>query len=908
MPSCLGKRLWSSCLKKYLSLLCIFICLFNLDGSAGTVVRPATWSFRFPQLRGFSPAQVGLAGSADESSGWMSVSPADEPDQVWYFGDRVVLQMFPGFDPRHLPGLEGLRTWRTVGSNLYLVQTASPQAAVTLAEWLSVTVGVQTAYPTYRRPAEMGFAYAPAPSDLFFPAQVSNVSGQWYLENRNATNGSPLGIDLNARGAWALGRGAGVTIAIADVGVELDHPELAPRTAGGPHHNFLTGSDDGSPSSRVGIVGAHGTACAGLAAATANDGWPMSGMAPEAGLASWVIVDRKNDLASDEHLAEMFMSGLDTVAVQNHSWGVPTKKQDGPSLLEDAAIQEAFTNGRGGKGVVMVRAGGNQRESGQNANDDAYANDWRAICVGAVMSGGRATGYSEPGACLLVAAPGGGGSTSESGLFTTDLKGTDGANFLGFFPPFDYLSSYIFNSIGFVGTSAAAPLVSGIAAVLLNVNPHLAVRDVQQVLLLSARQFDRSDPDLVRNGAGLWTSHNTGFGIPDAGEAARLAARWSNRPPVEIHVMPPQESVVPIPDDGLRVVVIGEGIPAELTSLRTLPGTGPFADSPTPWVLLRGAGPSSGGAVVSLTNAGAVMELERGKIVQQIQYAARMGAEFVMIYNCTLDGVTPCPLRTTGLPLNGTDYTSVPSVFVGRTNALALIDVFRTNLTARARLELSAAEIAFQVTNTLSLEHVRVRLMTDHPIRGDLRITLTSPSGTRSVLQRLSDDTSPGPVDWTYSSTRHFYEPSQGTWKVAVGDLSPGGVGSVTSCSLILNGVSILDTDNDGLDDEWERRFFGDLTHGPLDRVAGDAYSLVRKFVSGMDPRTPAFPLALDISRWSDSVARLSWPAGAGDDQLLSGASVDRWDASRDVGPSFWESVQMLPLTNHTEFLRVHRP
>jgi subtilisin family serine protease/subtilisin-like proprotein convertase family protein len=907
MLLCVGKGLWASRLRLWLGRLSIALGVLPLSAVLAEGAEHATWTFRFPQLRSFSPALVLLAESSDGTGVWMPVRPASEPDQTWYFGDRVVLQVSMGVDPSGLPGMAGLKISRTVATDLYLVQTASPSAAVALAELLSSTIGVKSAYPSYRRPVEIEYAYAPAPNDLFFGPQVANVSGQWYLENRNPTNGLPLGVDLNARGAWPYARGGGVTIAIADSGVELDHPDLVDRTTGAPHRNFITGSDDGSPVTRSGLGGAHGTACAGLAAATANNELPMTGMAPEAGLASWVIVDRQGKLTSDERLAEMFMHASEIVSVQNHSWRIPTKKQDGPGLLEDAAIQEAFSNGRAGNGVVMVRAAGNGRESGQNANDDSYANDWRVVCVGAVNSVGRATSYSQPGACLLVTAPGGGGSTSESGLFTTDLKGTDGANFLGFFPPFEYLSSYLFNSLGFVGTSAAAPLVSGLTALLLEVNPKLTVRDVQQILLLSARQFDRLDPDLLSNGVGLLTSHNTGFGIPDAGEAVRWAQRWSNRPPVEIHVIPPQEALVPIPDDGLRVLITGQDIPEGLTSLRTLPSTGPFADVPIGDLPLLPAGPSDGGAVLNLTNSVAVMEFERGKVVQQIEYAARQGASFVMVYNCTIDGTNPCPLRV-GLPLASTDYTSIPAVFVGRTNALALLELSRTNPTVRARLQVSSAEFSIPVTNTLSLEHVRLRIQTDHPLRGDLRITLTSPSGTRSILQRLNDDTTPGPVDWIYSSTRHFYEPSRGEWKVAVSDLSPGSVGQVLSCGLILNGVSIPDTDNDGLDDEWERTFLGDLSRGPRDHVARDAYSLVRKYVSGMDPRVESAPFYLDMYRWSENLVRLSWPAGTGDDRLLSGDSLGQLNQVTDPGLAFWESVYFVPLTNRAEFFRVEWP
>jgi len=63
----------------------------------------------------------------------------------------------------------------------------------------------------------------------------------------------------------------------------------------------------------------------------------------------------------------------------------------------------------------------------------------------------------------------------------------------------------------------------GLAALILSANTNLTYRDVQQILILSARHFDFADPDVATNGAGLKMSHNLGFGIPDAGVAVNLA-------------------------------------------------------------------------------------------------------------------------------------------------------------------------------------------------------------------------------------------------------------------------------------------------------------------------------------------------------------------------------------------------
>ena len=119
-----------------------------------------------------------------------------------------------------------------------------------------------------------------------------------------------------------------------------------------------------------------------------------------------------------------------------------------------------------------------------------------------------------------------------------------------------------------------------------------------------------------------------------------------------------------------------------------------------------------------------------------------------------------------------------------------------------------------------------LRVKTDHPLRGDLRMTLVSPQGTRSILQRFNSDTNAGPSDWTYYSTHHFYESSAGTWTFDISDEYAGATGSVLEASLILRGVDIMDADQDGLDDAWEMQHFNSLSYGPLDDPDAEAIKM----------------------------------------------------------------------------------
>ncbi|MBD1938468.1 proprotein convertase P-domain-containing protein [Microcoleus sp. FACHB-68] len=132
-------------------------------------------------------------------------------------------------------------------------------------------------------------------------------------------------------------------------------------------------------------------------------------------------------------------------------------------------------------------------------------------------------------------------SIGTNGIVTTDLVGTEGKD------AGDYTRD-------FGGTSAAAPVVSGVIALMLEANPNLTWRDVQHILVETARPTDPNDwhdlkdePNWQTNGAGYAVNHNYGFGAIDAAAAVELAAGWV---PVD-----PEVSV------GSDLLLVGEEIP-----------------------------------------------------------------------------------------------------------------------------------------------------------------------------------------------------------------------------------------------------------------------------------------------------------------------------------------------------------
>lgn len=686
--------------------------------------------------------------------------------------------------------------------------------------------------------------YAPAPNDAYWLEM-------WHLENIS-TNAIRRGVDVNARGAWSMTRGNGVNIAIVDDGVELEHPDLRNQAAAGLHWNFESDTPNGQhPTTEF----QHGTAIAGMAAAQGGNGRGVIGVAPEAKFASWVIFRTNGTVASPfvsaEQRAKMFGFQNQAVQVQNHSWVTPGANFVDMSAAEHASISNAVTLGREGKGVVMVRAAGNNRvvPTPRNVNEDLYASDPRAITVAAVRYDGRVASYSTPGAAILVAAPSG-DPTGLPSPWSTDRTSGKGFNRINFSTDLD---EYVWGSFWFGGTSSAAPLISGIAALLLSASPELGYRDVQQILIHAAYQPDIADPGVVENGAGFSVSHNTGFGLVNAGTAVDLARRWINRPTMVATAASANLSAPrSIPDAGLYVLVeTAEG----LVGITALPSLGLFPDEGSRLLPMVSAGRALEPITEDLRGKGALIQRGGGTFSEKIENAQNAGAEFAVVFNNQGD---------TQLEVMGsTDFVRIPAVFISQRDGAELAGLLAGG-GVQAQLLYQRALIPVAVQDTLLCEHVSVRLDWEHEQRGDVRVTLVSPAGTRSVMQRLSDVTTPYSGFWTYTSTHHFYESSKGTWVIEVGDVVAGGTGMVRQAALEIRGAAIEDSDADGLDDSWETQRLGSLEHGPKDDPDGDGYSNAREQILGTDPNSSDHRLEMAVANWGGGFVRLNWASKPG--------------------------------------------
>jgi subtilisin family serine protease len=308
---------------------------------------------------------------------------------------------------------------------------------------------------------------AGAPSDPFY-------SSQYYLQSGIFANNVP--VDINVLPAWGLTMGSGaVTVAIIDDGVDSWHPEWNGRFYEGfdaMYRQALPGEWAGAPYGDD----SHGTAVAGIIAA-AHDGVGTAGIAPYVRISAARIF-RGGTTASDADIANAITWASQRSDVMNNSWGGGS-----PSNAITSAINTAATQGRGGKGSVIVFSAGNtsNRSAGIIGAPTYPATLSSVISVGAINSYGALTNYTPEGSRIDLVAPSShlAGSMCYPGdLVTTERSGTPGCN-NGPGGTSNYTST-------FGGTSAAAPQVSGVAALLLSRDQSLTGAQVKSRLLQAA--------------------------------------------------------------------------------------------------------------------------------------------------------------------------------------------------------------------------------------------------------------------------------------------------------------------------------------------------------------------------------------------------------------------------------------
>ncbi len=344
--------------------------------------------------------------------------------------------------------------------------------------------------------------------------QRSAFPQQWHLK-KATIGGNQVDAHASVESAWALSEGQGTTIAIIDDGVDLEHQEfqsagkiIAPRDVTRKTNNPRPGNGDN-----------HGTACAGVACANGTFG--ASGVAPKARLIPIRLASVLGSQAEADAFVWAAQNGADVISC---SWGPPdgtwfddTDPVHNQSVpLPDStrlAMDFAATQGRNGKGCIILFAAGNGNESVDN---DGYASYSKVTAVAACNDKGKRSAYSDFGGAVWCAFPSNHGNPSLTpGIWTTDRTGPVGYN-SGNALKGDAAGNFT-NSFG--GTSSACPGAAGVAALIIARNPTLRWDQVRDIIKQSCDKIDTAGGNYDANGR----SPFYGYGRINAKKAVELA-------------------------------------------------------------------------------------------------------------------------------------------------------------------------------------------------------------------------------------------------------------------------------------------------------------------------------------------------------------------------------------------------
>jgi subtilisin family serine protease len=382
-----------------------------------------------------------------------------------------------------------------LNASLYRIDVEAGQESLQLLAALNQVPGV-------RAEADMVRLH-----ELYYQPNDPRFPDQWHLEN-TGQDGSIVGVDGRVSEAWDLVKGnANSIIAINDTGVDVTHPDLIDNTL-----TPLNFPMDFQSMLDMGTFGGHGTNCAGVAAARGDNEEGVSGVCPECKiLPAWVGPDNPDGpglLIDDNDLATNFKSMADMgAAVISNSWGYgsndPMFKESAPGFVGlPLVIAESFdyaeTQGRGGKGTVIVFASGNSNIS---TFKNPYPTHPTVVTVAAVDNLGLKSYYSNFGGEVDIAAPSNGGTL---GISTTRVT------------PSGEMAKYTRN---FGGTSSATPFVAGVIGLIVAANPELTAQEVRDILANSATKIDPVYGDWDNTGF----SPHYGHGLVNAYKAVKMA-------------------------------------------------------------------------------------------------------------------------------------------------------------------------------------------------------------------------------------------------------------------------------------------------------------------------------------------------------------------------------------------------
>ena len=426
---------------------------------------------------GISWAQPSHSSPLDSTSQYRALSvPA--PDARQFVPGEVLVKLAPD---QHLSKSGG----KLSASNSVFAQALTSEGLTDAVEIAPGTYklsgpNVDVAAAVRHLQATGGVSYA-GPNHLYHEMLTPND------EQYNA--GQQWGVtQIKAEQAWDVTTGSNnIVIAILDTGTATDHPDLEGKIVGG--WNIVNNSN------RPYDDNGHGTYTAGIAAAESNNGRGVVGISWGARIMPVKVLTGRGS-GSEEDIAAGIRWAVDHGArIINASLGGEFDSE----VMRDAVKYAADHN------VLVVAASGNT----PNGNPNYPAAYDSVLAVGATGRSDTFTGFSSWGPYVDVTAPGVGilSTAWDNGSLTYEYGN---------------------------GTSASCPFVSGVAALVLSVNPSLTAAQVKQIIEDSSDDFGNPG----------WDEHY-GFGRLNAAKAVQMAQ--AGPPPPHTPTPVPQASNTPAP-------------------------------------------------------------------------------------------------------------------------------------------------------------------------------------------------------------------------------------------------------------------------------------------------------------------------------------------------------------------------
>ncbi|XP_045915715.1 proprotein convertase subtilisin/kexin type 6-like [Micropterus dolomieu] len=327
----------------------------------------------------------------------------------------------------------------------------------------------------------------------------------WYILCSDESKGCQS--HMNIAGAWRRGyTGKGVVVSVLDDGIEREHPDLKPNYDPLASYDVNGQDQDPSPNYSNNASNYHGTQCAGMVAAAANNSQCTVGVSFHARIGGIRMLDGD---VTDIVEAQSLSFRPQYIDIYSASWGPEDDGATlgGPGLLARLALQSGIKTGRHGRGSIFVWASGNGGRRGDHCSCDGYSNSIYTISISSCSQHGSKPDYLEQ--C--------------SSTLATAYTGGENQEMVTLGPQKSCSRSKPESSL-------SSSMAAGVIALTLDANPLLIWRDVQHIIVRTSKAHHLIAPDWHVNGAGYTVSHLYGFGLLDAESMVKEAERWKQVP------------------------------------------------------------------------------------------------------------------------------------------------------------------------------------------------------------------------------------------------------------------------------------------------------------------------------------------------------------------------------------------